>query len=314
MAWTSPNGDGTHSSVKVAYRSGGTWRAPHDLGPGEVGGVVIDGDGDLTVAWGGRPPSEAAVGEEMTVSRLVSGLWQAPQVLDHQGWTPELAVNRRGELAMVWATTNGVGVSVRRRGTPTWEAPTHVKGIPLPDDPHIAIDDRGRALALWARSTESESFARRHLAWTATRENHTWTSARFLDERAHRTVIGDDATSAMNARGQALAAWSPDSTGQGGFRVAQFTFAKGWSTPQRLANLASQPAALVTRTGSSLVVLNFDPRPGWVYRPSGSDWSVGGTAVGRDPLDTFGDGRRMVALYSAGRNLMARFLRIPAHR
>ena len=152
VAWTSPNGNGNHSTVKVAYRTGGRWRAPHDVGQGEVGGVVIDNSGHVTVVWAARP-SSADVGNLINVSRLADGHWQPPEVLTKRGWEPDVATNSRGDLASVWATDHGVGVSMRRSDTATWDAPTAIPGLQYPDDPRIVIDGRGRALALWARST-----------------------------------------------------------------------------------------------------------------------------------------------------------------
>ena len=124
----------------------------------------------------------------------------------------------------------------------------------------------------------------------------------FLDERQHRAVIGDQITLAMNARGKAVAAWSPTSLDEGGFRVSEFSFATGWANPRRLGDFAYLPSALVTESGSTVVTLNFSDPPDWVYRHPGADWVVGGQINNGEPMGAFGDGQRMATLYRTGRH------------
>ncbi len=153
-----------------------------------------------------------------------------------------------------------------------------------------------------------ESFARKHLAWTQTRENGTWTAAHYLDVHARADLIGDMLGLSMNPQGQAVAAWSSDDAG---FRVARFSFATGWTAPQPLAGLAYEPTALMTSSGSAVVMMNFSTPPDWAYQEAGGRWTVGGRVTSRDPLDSYGHGNQMAVLYNVGRTLTARFLNLP---
>jgi hypothetical protein len=161
---------------------------------------------------------------------------------------------------------------------------------------------------MWPRSQEEESFARRHLAWTQTTNDGTWTAAQYLDVHARANIIGDELGLSMTPRGQAVAAWSSDDAK---VRVARFGFATGWTTPRNVADLAFEPTALLTPSRSAVVMLNFSTPPNWVYQKPGGDWTQGGSVTSRDPLDSYGHGQQMAVLYLLGNTVTARFLNVP---
>ncbi len=305
MAWTENDAEGAASRVLAAYRANDRWRAPHDLGAGEIGDVVIADDGAATVAW--TEPGDS-YGSAARVARLVDGQWGPGEVVAGDAASPELTVNRRGDLALVAATIQGVSVALRPRASGRWGPPTSLRGIPYSENPHIGIDDRGRALVIWARSPEEENVVRKHIAWARTKNDGTWSTVQYLDLRTHKEVVGDELGFSMNPRGEAVAAWSPDSLDEGGFKVARFTFRDGWTSPRRLADFAYEPTALLTDSGSAVVTLNFADQPDWVYQHPGADWTPGGRLVSNNPLDAYGDGQQMAVLYRAGPHLTARFL------
>ncbi len=286
----------------VATREDDAWQAPHELGEGAIGDVAIDNSGAVTVAW-------ATSDRVVTVARRVGGQWENPQVLSRDGESPEVAVNRHGDLALVWTTWEGVGVALRPHDTGRWTPPSSIHGPWHPEDAKVAIDDLGRALAMWPRSEEEESFARRHLAWARTTNDGTWTSAQYLDVHARADLIGDMLGLSMNPEGQAVAAWSSDDAG---FRVARFSFTGGWTAPQKRAIYSYEPTALMTPSGSAIVMMNFSEFPHWVYRKPASSWTVGGRVTSRDPLDSYGQGQQMSVLYQVGDTLTARFINVPA--
>lgn len=326
VAWDEPSSGYQSSRVMVAYRENGFWMKPRELGAGEVGEVVIDRSGVVTVTWTGQPstpkvgmsapPWPGARGGPSTsgtyVVRMREGHWEEPQLVAKNCRAPDAAVNGHGDTAVVCTTDSGVVVSIRRQDSGRWDEPTHIKGIAYPEDAHIAVDDRGRALAMWARSTEEESLARRHLAWARARPDGTWTSALFLEERPHKSVIGTQLGLSMEPRGRAVAAWSTEGFIGNSFRVARFSFQSGWTTPTLLAQFAYEPTPLITRSGSAVVTLNFYDPPAWAFWKPGHAWTTGGRGTRVDLLDSFGQGSSIAEVYESRRRLMARFLLVPA--
>jgi hypothetical protein len=302
VAWTDSGSDGENPRVLVATREDDAWQPPHELGQGKIGDVTIDDSGAVTAAW-------TTPGGVVTLARQVNGQWEEPQPLAQDGDAPELAVNRHGDLALVWTTWNGVGVALRPRESGRWTRPSSLRGLGTPDDAKVAIDDRGRALAMWPRSQEEESFARRHLAWTQTTDDGTWTAPQYLDVHARADLIGDQLGLSMNPQGRAVAAWSSDDAK---VRGALFSFAGGWTTPEDVAGIAFEPTALLTPSRSAVVMLNVSTPRDWVYRKPGGAWTQGGRVTSRDPLDSYGHGRQMAVLYLVGNTVTARFLNVPA--
>ena len=302
VAWENTDDQGV-PDVAVTVLEDGTWQAPHELGPGEVGDVVIDPAGDLTVAWTAPEDWDQSV----MVVRRVDGEWEKPQKLGG-GSEPELAVNSHGDLAVVWATRRGVRVSVRRHSTGNWAGASSIVGVPYPEDPHVGIDDRGRALAMWSRGTNEDVPARRHLSWTQTTDGQTWTPARYLDTRTGPDIDGETMGLSMNPRGQAVAAWAPDSDQ---FRAASFTFATGWTVPQEPADYAFRPTVLMTRSGAEIVVTGGPTAPEWIHRQPGEQWTPGDRINRQGILAGHGHGQRMAVLFRIHGTLMARVLNAP---
>jgi hypothetical protein len=291
----------------VSQRHGDTWSSPHVLGRGTVGGVVIDRTGSITVAW-----EDGRNNAIVRAARQVSGNWQRARTLG-QGVEPDLAANRHGDVALTWATDRGIGVAVLRKSAGCWAASAHVKGIRWSDDPQVVIDDRGRVVVLWARSPEEENYATRHLAWAQSNGDGNWTSARYLDTRQRREVIGDYVDLAMNARGQAVAAWVAESK-DNDLRVARFGFGHGWSSPSRLTGFPFEPAAMMARSGTPIVILHASVQRGWAFQQPNGAWTLGDRVAKGIPLDAYGAGQRAAVLYRAKGNLTARFLVLRPNR
>ena len=218
-------------------------------------------------------------------------------------------MNSHGDVAAVWATGGGVGVSVRRHSTGNWADPSSIAGPSHPEVTHVGIDDRGRALAMWSIGTNEDFPARKHLSWTQTTDGKAWTPGRYLDTRTRADVDGETMALSMNARGQAVAAWGP---GSGRFRVASFTFATGWSVPQEPGDYAVNPTVLMTGSGSEIVVTGIATAPEWIHRRPATQWTLGGKLTPQGTLDADGDGQRMAVLYRIHHGVLtARVLNAP---
>jgi hypothetical protein len=285
VVWEESSAGGQDSWLLERHRVRGVWSAPHRLGAGSGVRAAIDGDGAITVAWQGfRGGSNVKV-----VTRSADGRWGAVHELARFGGAPELAMNHSGATAVAWATERGVGMAMRRRGQPGWRSMPPLRGaIGGPDPVRIALDDRGRALVLWGRSSENElGLARKHLAWSTTTGDGVWAETRYLDDRVRGVVEFMDL--AMNARGQAVAVWTQGMTAA----AARFAFGAGWTEPTHV-EVGGTPAALVTPQGTALALL-----PGsWIYQRPGDRWETHPLALAESVKNfaAAGDGRQLTLL------------------
>ena len=297
--------------VMEAHREGGSWSTPMRLGgdTAQAPRAVIDGKGDMTVAWTSYPN-----GSRVDVaSRVAGGSWGAVQHLGRFSGDPSIAANLRGDVAVAWGTESGVGVAVRRHGQ-NWDTAHHLKSvIAYPDDPQVAIGPYGRVVVMWSRSTEEEeTFTRRHLAWARTSFDGTWTRVWYLDTRRH-VVYGSVPSLSLDGRGHALAVWWTD-TGRGAdMRASRFHFGQGWSRPRELGGSCCSPVALLTTSRTALALLDRNRRDTatiWGDQQPGKRWEKH-ALPGQLVTDADGYGNRMAMLYY-GPHLTARTLTVPA--
>ena len=83
-AWENTDDQGI-PDVAVTVLEGGTWAKTHELGPGEVGDVVIDPAGDVTVAWA----AQGDLDQSVMVVRRVDGRWRSLKSsaqVTHRSW------------------------------------------------------------------------------------------------------------------------------------------------------------------------------------------------------------------------------------
>lgn len=295
--------------VMESHREGGVWSRPHRLGAHTASDPqpVVDGRGGMTVAWVSFPN-----GSRLDVAtRPPKGEWSGVRHLARFGGDPDLAANRRGDVVAAWGIDNGVAVAVRRHGQ-DWGAPHVAHGtIGFPDRPEVAIGPHGRVLVTWTRSTDDETFTRRHLAWARSRLDGTWTSVGYLDTR-RRPVLGSEVSLSMNRRGRALAVWWSD-VGFGDMRAARFRFGHGWSRPHDLGPFCCYPTALLTDSDAAVALLDqtrHGAATGWAFQDPGRRWLTHRLGAVTGVVDAHGDGRRMALAYFAPR-LSARVLTVP---
>ena len=297
--------------VVERHREGGTWSTPVRLGDdtSQAPRAVIDGNGDMTVAWTSYPS-----GSRVDVaSRVAGGDWGDVQHLGRFGGDPSIAANRRGDVAIAWGTGAGVRVAIRRHGQ-DWETSHNLRSvIAYPDDPQVAIGPVGRVVVMWSRSTEEDGrFTRRHLAWAHTRFDGTWTPVRYLDTRRH-VVYGSVPSLSLDRQGHALAVWWTDTGRNSNMRASRFQFGHGWSRPVDLAHSCCYPFALLTPSQTAVALLDQNRRNTatvWAYQQPGRRWQRGSLGV-QYVTDADGYGARMAMLYY-GPYLKARMLTVPS--
>jgi hypothetical protein len=165
MAVWNVGGDG---AVQEAFRpEGGAWQAPVEIAElGEEPQVAFDAKGDALVLWSRVASYSHYVYEYIVQSafRPVDGTWQAPVDVSALGFAGELHVlfDEQGNATATWTQWSDGFLSPRvvqtavRPANGTWQAPTNLTtgaedlGHPVgAQDPVIAVDAQGNALAVW---------------------------------------------------------------------------------------------------------------------------------------------------------------------
>src|SRR5262249_51771203 len=141
----------------------GTWSKPVAVsGPDATGSIApqlaLEGTGDVLAVWS-RAVGQATSIEMSTFSASQPGWSEAakPFTVSGEALAPSIAVDKRGDGVMVWPSSDTSGLrvmsSTRRPGKP-WGAPTPLTSAASgPLTPHVAIDGRGNAVAVWTRSS-----------------------------------------------------------------------------------------------------------------------------------------------------------------
>ena len=155
------NGDvvavwGESSVLHAAQRSAtGAWSTPETIpsSTSTTPAVAIDGDGNVTAAWGGPSPDYRI----LSATRPAGGAWStSTDVSGAVGSGPRLAMTPDGDTTLIWA--GGMKQMTARRTTfgGTWSTP---EKISVDGDlnyyvPVIAVADDGTAAAAWSQAVD----------------------------------------------------------------------------------------------------------------------------------------------------------------
>jgi hypothetical protein len=167
----------------------------------------MDRAGNATVVWVEVPwdPMTGDVGNSrlMTSFRPVGGEWSDPSPvvtgrLARNPSDPHLAVSANGASVVVWSGTRGrVTSSYRPAGAITWGEAEIVPEYRREFYPRVSVDDRGRALVMFTRDSNS-------LYWNRRDPVRGWGKTRLL-QRGNPDIVEPHFT--MNADGMAVASW-----------------------------------------------------------------------------------------------------------
>jgi PKD domain-containing protein len=207
--WAATAGSGWR--VQTACRAtDGTWSKASALsGPDATGSIapqlVLEGTNDAVAVWS-RSTAKGSVIEAATTTTGMCAWSQAAQpfTVTHDAIAPSLAVNKRGDGVIVWTSSEPAGLSLmasyRRPGKP-WVTPTSLSATGSGAlSPHVALDGRGNALAVWTQT--QSGFSRVYAASLAA---GVWSAPRVLSK------AGADAVTprvALDDSGDGAVAWS----------------------------------------------------------------------------------------------------------
>jgi len=226
--------------------------------------VAADGRGRATAVWlyssapvdeHDTPPPESVI---MEADRSASGGWTRARALTALGTDidhpPSLAVDARGDAVLAWDDGEEQVRAAYRPAGHSWQAvrtlsPPGVRAWGgTPDDPQVALDDRGRALVAWTDEDASGVF---RLEVDARGGSGLWGKAKTI------CTCGTFFSMAMNRRGQARVVWSPNlAEGDGGFWSESRAPSGQWSAPQEVSPLGTADSAIslvINSHGAALV-------------------------------------------------------------
>ena len=188
--------------VQAATRpAGDVWSEPQRLAPDESVDrlqVAMDGQGNALAVWS----SEAGV---RTASRPAGGMWSPAQKIPTAGGFSEFALNRQGDAVVVW-NEGRVIKSVSRSAQGEWTPAVAVSGNDVElQSPQVALDARGKAVAVWKRDASRNGGPRTVQAAVRPPGETTWGTASDLSSADQ---IAATPRVAMDGQGNALAVWA----------------------------------------------------------------------------------------------------------
>jgi hypothetical protein len=277
-------------TVQEAERpAGGSWSRPRALSSaaGHVGTPEVAAAGTFAVASWERYDGKNLVAEASV--RGPGGAWSAAVTLSPSGrdaLAPQVAVDARGDAAVVWASLGLGGWMVQAAYRPAggdWQlggvlAPP-AQGTAAPD---VAFDAAGNAVAVWA-GTEGKDW---HVQASYRPTTGTWGPTATLSARDASGSLEPRAVVERN--GDVLAVWSRTTSTTALVEAATRTAATGtWGKPRRLSpagQSALDPKAAVDARGYGVVVWTASTPGGLdvgaVTRLPGKNWARPTTITG----------------------------------
>ena len=251
--------------------------------------VAIDTSGDVLVAWESEREGQQII---QAASKPARERWQPPATIRS---APGSSTTRRlhaalggdGEGIIVWESEpRGSGplaiqAALRRSGAARWQTPvTLSSGGGEGEDPQVAINQHGEAIAVWEQHEGIEGRGlpgpRSEVIQAATLTPGRAGSWQTPVDLSSTVVRAEDPQLALNARGEALVAWedvlaveesSPTKTTIAGLQSSIVQAARrrasgvAWSAPVSLstpANFASEPQVALNAAGNAAVIWQQD--------------------------------------------------------
>lgn len=257
--------------VMAAVRpaASGIWQTAEEVSPptGFSGPqLAVDPSGNAVVIWSRHDGTNERV---EAAFRPAGGDWQAPEFVSAEGVQaddPQVALDPAGNAIAVWKSQSGddqwVEKAMRTAGTESdWESLDDLSdrtfGV---ENPQVAVDPAGNAIALWEQQDETDGFI---IVTSAFRPP----SAGWQDP-VDVSPAGQDSTGArvaVDGDGNTFAVWigfdddsTPNDVVQGVIRPA----GGGWGAPQDLSGQLAQRSELaVDPEGNALVIWNLQGTP-----------------------------------------------------
>jgi hypothetical protein len=262
-----------NATVQATVRSAkGSWQKPVDLAPvsyAEFPQVAIDAHGDATAVWPAYNGTNTIV---QAATRPAGGTWPAPVDLsatDENAVNPQVAVDPHGNATAVWEHSSTINPdtavhlvqAAARPAGGSWGAPVSLSttgGV----NPQVAVNAQGDATAVWDHYAGVNEANAQHDVQTAVRPaGGAWHKPAALSgvgtELSYPQV-------AVNARGDAIAAWDQGGKSPYFYHTAQAAVRPAdaaWHTPVALAAASvgyEAPVAAIDTQGNATAVWHLN--------------------------------------------------------
>ncbi|HEX6780658.1 MAG TPA: hypothetical protein VF125_01370 [Solirubrobacterales bacterium] len=283
-----------HFAIESASRlPGHEWAEPVEITEFEQGfhpepWLAVDWEGNTTVVW--------TQGETIMSSFRTFALgWGEPVPLSPgESFTPQAAMDGRGDATAVWMHHDGSGYVVESAYRPEqgeWGEPTLVSAPGEEGgNPHVAIDGKGDSLVVWRGEDEGEEFARASYRPVG----GSWS------EPVNVSTEGEQVQSlraALDPEGNAIVAWSGSFGKEGEYEAVHTAYkpaGEAWEEPVALseegANGYVNDVVFDQGGNAGILWIRWDGVT-WeihgAYRPKGEEWEepVRLSEEGRDGMD-----------------------------
>lgn len=305
VVWAEKSSSGTRI-MSSSRTDGGPWGEPQEVsefGASPVGLHLVM-DARVTVAvW----VQDAQI---MVSRRTDTGVWTRPRGLRtylYGAQEPQVAVDRRGDITVVW-NVSGTVVAVRRPVGGHWGSTLTLSkavtdGSQVDEEPQVAMDGRGDTTVTWLRYFGEY----KHLS--VMRARRPMFAGHWL--APVRVAPGILPHVAMSLRGDTLLTWEDNTSGQNVLKTDVRPPGGRWHIHALASNITDAGVGDVAmdRNGDVTVVWTEDPRTranGDSYRvlaalrPSGGSWrnpvrlSAPGTQAHDPHVAVGGDGTTTV--------------------
>lgn len=251
--WTRVNGGFTIAQASTLAFGSNSWSAPVDLSAAgqnaQDAHVGVDAAGNAVAVWARFNGSNYIVQS----SRLpFGGSWTLPVDLSQPGQDAilsQVAVDPAGDAIAVWARFNGTNEIIQAARLPfggSWTAPVDLS-LPGNDaqDPHLAIDKNGNAVAVWSRNNGTNNIVQA-VYYTA---GGSWSAPVDLSATGQNAY---QAHVAFDGLGNAMAAWNRNSI----IQVSTLPVGWNWTIPVDISTsglLSEAPHVAMNATGYAVV-------------------------------------------------------------
>ena len=210
--------NGANTIIQAASRpTGGSWSAPVNLSEAGQNAnapqVAIDPAGDAVAVWNRASGANTII---QASSALAGGSWSTPIDVSEAGpstGASRVALDSNGDAVAVWRRSNGANTIIQAASRPTggsWSAPVNLSEAGQnANQPRVAIDPDGDAVAIWSRALSMPVQAARLAAgsWSTPQESRKRVRPR-PSSRSTRAVTPSSSGNAATASTPSPRRWA----------------------------------------------------------------------------------------------------------